>query len=61
MFTPSYKSNRLQRFIKIDVLKNFAIIRESTALESLFHKVPFLKISFIKKRLQHGCFPVKFA
>ena len=61
MFTPSYKSSRLQRFIKIDVLKNFAIIRESTALESLFHKVPFLKIYFIKKRLHHGCFPVKFA
>ena len=31
-------------------------------LESLFKKVPGLKAyNFIKKRLQHRCFPVKFA
>ena len=31
-------------------------------LESLFNKVADLQVrNFIKKRLQHNCFPVKFA
>ena len=31
-------------------------------LESLFHKAAGLKVwNFIKKRLQHSCFPVKLA
>ena len=35
--------------------------RKTLALESLFHKVAGLKdCKFIKRRLQHRCFPVKF-
>ena len=36
--------------------------RKTSMLESLFNKVPCLQVcNFIKKRLQHRCFPVKFA
>ena len=47
-----FRSSRLQIFFKIGVLKNFAKFhRETPVLKSLFHK----------KRLQHWCFPVRFA
>ena len=36
--------------------------RETSVLESLFNKVAgFQAFNFIKKTLQHRCFPVKFA
>ena len=36
--------------------------RKTPVLESFFNKATDLRAcSFIKKRLQHGCFPVKFA
>ena len=38
------------------------ISQKISMLESLFNKVARLKASnFIKKRLQHRCFPLKFA
>ena len=40
------------------VLKNFPI----SMSESLFNRVPGLRVyNFIKRRQQHGCFPVNFA
>ena len=44
------------------VHKNFATIhRKTPVLESLFTKVTGLNAcNFIKKRLRHRCFPVKF-
>ena len=44
-------------------LKNFAnFTKETPVLESLANKVALLKpFKFIKKRLQHMCFPVKNA
>ena len=58
-----YRSSRSQMYFRTGVLKNFAnIYREATVLESLFNEYVLLKAcNFIKKRLQHGCFPVKFA
>ena len=37
------------------------IHRETTVLESLFNKVADLAYNFIKRRLQHSCFPVNIA
>ena len=50
-------------FFKIGALKNFAnFYRKTPVLDSLFNKVAGPQAcSFIKKRLQHRCFPVKFA
>ena len=48
---------------KKDVLKKFCKFHRKThVIESLFSKVVGLKdCNFTKKRLQHRCFPVKFA
>ena len=58
----SSRSCHWQMFLKIGVLKNFVNFTKKTyILESLFNKVAGLQASnFIKKRLQHRCFPVKF-
>ena len=50
-------------YFRIGVLKNFAMFTGKTpVLESLFNKYAGLKAcNFIKKRLQHRFFPVKFA
>ena len=50
-------------FFKKGVLKKFHNIhRKTPVLESLFSKVAGLKAcNFIKKRLQHRCFPVNIA
>ena len=50
-------------FCKKSVLKNFvSLIRKQPVLESLFIKVAGLKVcNFIKMRLQHKCFSVKYA
>ena len=38
------------------------ILKRTLVLESIFNKVAGLQAcNFIKKRLQHSCFPVKFA
>ena len=56
-------SSNSQMFFKTGVLKNFTIFTEKTlVLESLFNKVTGLKAcTFIKKRLQHRCFPMNHA
>ena len=50
-------------FYKKALLKNFPIFTGKTpALESLFNKVAGVQAcNFIKKRLQHRCFPVAIA
>ena len=50
-------------YFKIGALKNFANFnRKTPVLDSLFNKVAGPQACyFIKKRLQHRCFPVKFA
>ena len=51
-----YRSSRSQMFFGTGALKNFAM------LEFLFNKVAGLQVcNFIKKRLQHWCFSMKFA
>ena len=51
-----------QMFFKMDALKNFAnFTGKKPVLNSLPNKVEGLKVcNFIKKKLQHRCFPVKF-
>ena len=50
-----------EAFFKIGVLKNFAT-EKPPVLESLSNKVAGLKAgNFIKKKLQHRCFPVNIA
>ena len=45
----TYRSSRLQMFLKIDVVKNFAIFK-APVLESIFDKVVFLQAcNFVKK------------
>ena len=68
-----HKSNRLQMYFKLGALKNFAIFTGKHLCWSLFLlrivfiiiifffiKILFF-INFIKKRLQHHCFPVSIA
>ena len=57
------RSNHRRCSIKKVVLKNFANIHKKTPLlQSLFNNVAGLRpCSFIKKRLQHRCFPVNIA
>ena len=44
------------------LLKTLQYSQEATMLEAPFNKVASLKIcNFIKKRLQHRCFPLKIA
>ena len=51
-----------QMFFEIGVLKVCNIDRKTPVLESLFSKVVSLEAyKFIKKRLQHRCFPANFA
>ena len=48
---------------KIDALKNFAVFtKKSICVGSLFNKITGLQAyDFIKKRIQHRCFPVNVA
>ena len=58
------KKPQKQSFANIHhILENFTNFAEKTpVLESLLNKVADLKTcNFIKRRLQHRCFPVKFA
>ena len=56
-----YRSIYWQMFFKIGVLKNFTNSQETSELESNFSNIAGLTCNFMKKRLQHRCFPVKFA
>ena len=61
-FLYTSRSSRLQMFFKIGVLKSFSNFTGKHLCWSLFLKNCRLKnCSFITKRLQHRCFPVKFA
>ena len=57
------RSSLSQMFFKKDFkLKFRKFYKETPVLESLFNKVSGLKAcNFIKKRIQHSCFPLKFA
>ena len=57
LFVPVGKrsNSRLQMFYKIDALKNLAIFTGKHL------RWRFLLTKFIKKRLQHRCFPVNIA
>ena len=49
-------------FLKVGVLKNFFDIhRKTPVLESLLISAGLETCNFIKKRLQHKCFPVNIA
>ena len=49
-------------FVKVGVFKFCKVNRKTPVLESLFDRVAGLKAcSVIEKKLQHRCFPVKFA
>ena len=53
------RSSRPQMFFKIDVLKISQYSQENNCFSVSVNKVAGLKIcNFIKKRLQHSCFPV---
>ena len=56
------RSSRLQIFLKIGILKNFANVTGKDLRWSLFSKNLHAEVLQLhKKRLQHRCFPVKFA
>ena len=54
-----FRSDRLQVFFKIAILKSFAILKGKHLCWSLILTPHFF--NFIKKRLQHRCFPVNIA
>ena len=57
------KNSHSKLFFKKDFKLQFRKFhKETPLLESLFNKVSGLKTcNFIKKRIQHSCFPLKFA
>ena len=58
----NYRSSRSHKFFKIDFLKNIAKFQSKIpVLESLSNRAASLKAWNFIKRLQHRCFPVKFA
>ena len=59
-YITAIRTNRSQMFFEIGVLKACNIHRKTPVLESLFSKV-LEGYKFIKKRLQHRCFPVNIA
>ena len=60
-----FKKQPPEVFYKKAILKNLQYsLQQIPVLESLYNKVADLmacSVSVIKKRLQHGCFPVKIA
>ena len=61
-YVTTIRISRSQMFFEIGVLKVCNIHRKTPVLESLFSKVASLEAyKFIKKRLQHRCFPVNIA
>ena len=61
-FLYTSRSSRLQMFFKIGVLKSFANFTGKHLCWRIFFKKTFRHkvCNFIKKKLQHGCFPVRF-
>ena len=58
----SFRSSRPEMFCEKGCLKNSQNSQGNTCARLFFNKVAGLKAcNFIKKRLQHGCFLVKFA
>ena len=61
-YVTTIRSSRSQMIFEIGVLEVWNIHRKTSVLESLFSKVVSLKAwNFIKKKLQHRCFPVNIA
>ena len=61
-YVTTIRSNRSQMIFEIGVLEVWNIHRKTSVLESLFSKVVSLEAwNFIKKKLQHRCFPVNIA
>ena len=56
----SFRSSGSQMFLKIGVLKNFAIFAEKQLCWSLF-LITLQACNVTKKRLQHSCFSVSIA
>ena len=55
------RSSHRRCSVKKGVPKNFKFHRKAPVLESLFNRITGLQVChFIKKTLQHKCFPVKF-
>ena len=58
-FSKKYRSS--QRRFLLKKVKSCKFHRKTLALESLFNKVADLQAyNFIKRRVRHSCFPVKF-
>ena len=58
----TYRSSHRRYSVKKVFLKISQFHRKTPLLENLFNKFVGLQIyNFIKKRLQHRCFPLKFA
>ena len=58
-YITTIRSSRSQMFFEIGVLKVCNILRKTPVLESHFNNVACLEAcNFIKKRLQHNCFPM---
>ena len=56
------KKQPREMFCKKGVLKFRKFYRKTPVLESIFNNISGLQsCNFIKKRLQHRCFPIKFA
>ena len=56
-----HSNSHLQMLYKVGILKNFALFTRKHLFWSFFNKVAELKACiFIKKGLQHRCFPVNF-
>ena len=61
-YITTIRTSRSQMFFEIGVLKVSNIHKKTLVLESLFSKVASLEAyKFIKKTLQHRCFPVNIA
>ena len=61
-YVTTIRSSRSQMIFEIGVLEVWNIHRKTSVLESLFSKVVSLEPwNFIKKKLQHRCFPVNIA
>ena len=61
-YITTIKTSRLQMFFEIGVLKVYNVHRKRLVLELLFSKVASLEAyTFVKKKLQHRCFPVNIA
>ena len=58
-YITAIRSSRSQMFFEIGVLKVCNIHRKTSVFESLFNNAACLEAcNFIKKRLQHNCFPM---